>query len=173
MSGKIQILSSALADQIAAGEVVERPASVIKELVENSLDASARRIVCQIEEGGISLIRVIDDGEGMAREDVALAIRRHATSKIRSSEDLARILTLGFRGEALPSIAAVSRMRIVSRRKVDEAATCLLVEGGAEPQLLDAGAPVTPRWAEEIGADGTAPDAVAAAELAGRLLGWS
>src|SRR5713226_9024859 len=107
--GKIRILPDSIANKIAAGEVVERPAAVVKELVENSLDAGATRLRVDVEAGGKRFIRVVDDGCGMGHDDALLAFERHATSKLRQAEDLFSVATLGFRGEALPSIAAVSR----------------------------------------------------------------
>src|SRR5437899_5596342 len=112
---RIRLLPEQVANQIAAGEVIERPASVVKELVENALDAQAERITVEIQAGGRSLIRVTDDGVGMSRDDALLCLERHATSKIRRAEDLAAIATMGFRGEAGPSIASVSRCTLTTR----------------------------------------------------------
>jgi DNA mismatch repair protein MutL len=131
---RIRVLSDQLANQIAAGEVVERPASVAKELVENSIDAGARRIEMDVEAGGRKLLRVSDDGCGMTRDDAVLAFERHATSKISTASDLGAIATLGFRGEALASIASVARVELITKASDEAAATRLLIEGG---RMLD------------------------------------
>src|SRR6185437_10194673 len=136
---RIRLLSETVASQVAAGEVVERPASLVKELIENSIDAGARKIDTVIRRGGISLVRVIDDGCGMDRDDALLSLERHATSKIRSAADLQAIGTLGFRGEALPSIASVSRFRLTSREPNAVAGTEVIVNGGKLDVVRDGG----------------------------------
>ncbi|HEY4932511.1 MAG TPA: DNA mismatch repair endonuclease MutL [Terriglobales bacterium] len=140
--GRIHVLSENVANKIAAGEVVERPASVAKELLENSLDAGARRIRVNIEAGGRKLIQVIDDGCGMVRDDAMLAFERHATSKIRNADDLLNIATLGFRGEALPSIASVSRLRLETHAAEDAAGTVVEIAGGKILTVEEAGLPL-------------------------------
>jgi DNA mismatch repair protein MutL len=137
--GQIRLLPETVASQVAAGEVVERPASVVKELVENSLDAGARKIDIMIRRGGISLVRVIDDGCAMDRDDALLSLERHATSKIRSAADLQAVATLGFRGEALPSIASVSRFRLTTRQARAIAGTEIIVNGGKIEVVRDGG----------------------------------
>jgi DNA mismatch repair protein MutL len=136
---RIALLSEAVASQVAAGEVVERPASVVKELVENAIDAEARRIEVLIRRGGISTIRVVDDGTGMDRDDALLCLERHATSKIRTGTDLSAIHTLGFRGEALPSIASVSRFRLTTREHHALAGTEVVISGGKIESVRDGG----------------------------------
>ena len=143
--GRIRVLDEQTANLIAAGEVVERPASVVKELAENALDAGATRVTVEVEDGGLRLIRVIDDGSGMDRQDAGLCLERHATSKIRDGHDLAAIHTLGFRGEALPSIASVARLEILTRPGSEVAGTRVSVEGGRDVQVEDAGCPAGTR----------------------------
>ena len=141
MMSRIKILPEILSNKIAAGEVVERPASVVKELVENALDAESTKIIIEVEKGGRSLIRVSDNGIGMIRDDALLAIERYATSKIFNDRDLFAINTLGFRGEALPSVAAVSKFGLVTRAKSSQAGTEIIVEGGTIKKVSDIGAP--------------------------------
>jgi len=138
---KIRVLADHVANQIAAGEVVERPASVAKELVENSIDAGAKRITIEIEAGGRRLLKVSDDGEGMVRDDAVLAFERHATSKIRVTEDLAAIGTLGFRGEALASIASVAKVELTTCTEDAKAATRVTIDGGRMRDVKDAAHP--------------------------------
>src|SRR5438128_1493311 len=137
--GQVRLLSETVASQVAAGEVVERPASVVKELIENSIDAGARKIDVMIRRGGISLVRVIDDGCGMDRDDALLSLERHATSKSRTATDLEAVAALGFRGEALPSIASVSRFRLTTRPAHALAGTEIIVNGGKLDVVRDGG----------------------------------
>ncbi len=137
--GRIRLMPDALASQVAAGEVVERPASVVKELVENSIDAEARKIEIRVQGGGRTQIRVVDDGIGMNRDDALMCLERHATSKIRTTEDLDGIATLGFRGEAIPSIASVSKFRLTSREKDALVGTEIFVNGGKLIDVKDSG----------------------------------
>ncbi len=139
--GRIHVLSEAVANKIAAGEVVERPASVVKELLENSLDAGSTRIKIQVEAGGKKLIQVTDNGCGMLRDDALLAFERHATSKLKNAEDLLNVATLGFRGEALPSIASVSRLRLETRAAEEDAGTIVEINGGKIFNVEEAGLP--------------------------------
>ena len=139
--GRIRVLSDQVANQIAAGEVVERPASVVKELLENSLDAGATRIRVEVEAGGRKVVRIVDNGCGMVRDDALLAFERHATSKLRTSDDLLEVRTLGFRGEALPSIASVSRLTLETRAEEDPAGTFVEIAGGKMLRVEDAGMP--------------------------------
>src|SRR5258708_3701763 len=139
--GRIHVLSEAVANKIAAGEVVDRPASVVKELLENSLDAGSTRIRLQIEAGGKKLIQITDNGCGMVRDDATLAFERHATSKIKNAEDLLSVATLGFRGEALPSIASVSRLRLETRAPDEDSGTVVEINGGKIFNVEEAGLP--------------------------------
>ena len=140
--GVINVLDKHVAELIAAGEVVERPSSVIKELIENAIDAGSKHITVEIKNGGTTFMRVTDDGCGIQREDVKVAFLRHATSKVCQEQDLDRIATLGFRGEALASISAVSRLQLLTRNENEEIGTSYTIEGGEEKALLDAGCPV-------------------------------
>jgi DNA mismatch repair protein MutL len=138
---KINVLTEDTANKIAAGEIIERPSSVVKELVENSIDADARKITVELQAGGKRMVRVTDDGSGMSYEDALLCFERHATSKISCAADLDRIMTLGFRGEAIPSIAAVSKLELVARTLDSISGTCVTVEGGVIRNVSERGAP--------------------------------
>ena len=140
--GVINVLDKHVAELIAAGEVVERPASVIKELVENSIDAGAKNITVEIKNGGTTFMRVTDDGCGIYRDDIKVAFLRHATSKVKVESDLDSISTLGFRGEALASICAVSRLQLITRNVNEEIGTSYEIDGGEEQSFDDAGCPV-------------------------------
>ena len=141
MGSKIRVLSEKVANMIAAGEVVERPASAVKELVENSIDSAAGRVTVEVIKGGIESISVSDDGCGMGRDDALLAFERHATSKLKDASDLDKILTLGFRGEALPSIASVSRLELTTKEKNSLAGTHIRIDGGIIKDVQDIGCP--------------------------------
>src|SRR4029077_13112352 len=147
--GRIRVLPDQVANKIAAGEVVERPASVVKELLENSLDAGATSLRIEIENGGRGLIRIIDNGSGMLRDDAMLAFERHATSKLRDVQDLLSITTLGFRGEALPSIGSVSRLLLETRSAEETTGSCVEIAGGkmlrSEEAALAPGTAITVR----------------------------
>lgn len=139
--GKINVLDAHVAELIAAGEVVERPSSVIKEMVENAIDAGASVVTVEIKNGGITYMRIADNGCGMSREDVPVAFLRHATSKVAVQDDLESIGTLGFRGEALASIAAVAKVEVMTRTPEESIGTRYVIEGGEEKLLDDAGCP--------------------------------
>src|SRR5215475_10115575 len=139
--GRIRVLPDHVANQIAAGEVLDRPASVVKELLENALDAGATRIRVEVEAGGRKLIRIADDGHGMNRDDALLAFERYATSKLRTADELLSIATLGFRGEALPSIASVARVSLETSTGEDEPATRLDIAGGKILHVEDVALP--------------------------------
>ena len=143
---KIIELPEVLANQIAAGEVVERPASVVKELVENAIDAGSTQITIEVEESGLSKIQITDNGEGMAQADVAMSLRRHATSKIKNQGDLFRIRTLGFRGEALPSIASISHLTIVTAADGEVYGTKLVAKGGE----IESQDPISTQWEQRL-----------------------
>src|SRR5262252_7614596 len=140
--GKIHVLPERVANQIAAGEVVERPASVVKELLENALDADSTRIRVNVEAGGKKLIQIADNGCGMVRDDALLAFERHATSKIKDADDLLSVETLGFRGEALPSIASVARLHLETRAADEASGTVIEINGGKIFKVEEAGLPL-------------------------------
>ena len=140
--GSIVLLDEHTINKIAAGEVIERPASVVKELVENSLDAGATKIDIEVQNGGISQIRITDNGCGMAADDMVIAFEKHATSKIRSAEDIESVITMGFRGEALASIAAISKVELVSRQVGADIGHKVVIEGGKLVEESECGCPV-------------------------------
>ena len=140
--GKIVLLDDLTINKIAAGEVIERPASVVKEMVENSIDAGAKNITVEIKNGGISLIKITDDGCGIAEDDMEIAFERHATSKIRQADDLETVKTMGFRGEALASVAPIANVEMISKRLEDETGHKIVVEGGKVLEKTETGAPV-------------------------------
>ena len=139
--GNIVLLDDLTINKIAAGEVIERPASVVKELMENSIDAGADNITVEIKNGGISYIRIVDNGKGFAADDLEIAFERHATSKIRKADDLETVKTMGFRGEALASIAAIARVELVTKTEDDEVGHKIVVEGGKIISKEDVGCP--------------------------------
>ncbi len=142
MSKRIVILSEETTNKIAAGEVVERPASIVKELVENSIDAGAGNIRVELEKGGCQSIKVVDDGSGIEKEDVALVFERHATSKINKFEDIYNVASFGFRGEAMPSIASIAQVELLTRREGDLEGTKAIVEAGKIKEITPAGCPL-------------------------------
>lgn len=139
--GKIVLLDDLTINKIAAGEVIERPASCVKEMCENSIDAGAKNITVEIRNGGISFIKIVDDGSGISEDDMEIAFERHATSKIRNANDLMKVKTMGFRGEALASIAAISRVEMVSKRPEDKTGHKIVVEGGKVLEKGECAAP--------------------------------
>ena len=135
--GNIVVLDELTINQIAAGEVIERPASVVKEMVENSIDAGAKNINIDVKNGGISYIRISDDGKGISKEDLELAFERHATSKIRKADDLNEVKSMGFRGEALASIAAIAKVEMISKTEDSETGNKIVVEGGDIKEITE------------------------------------
>ena len=136
--GNIVLLDDLTINKIAAGEVIERPASVVKEMIENSIDAGAKNITVEIKNGGISLIKITDDGSGISEDDMEIAFERHATSKIRTADDLLEVKSMGFRGEALASIAAIARVEMISKKEDESVAHKIVVEGGKTVEFTEA-----------------------------------